>query len=60
MAKKNRSADAEYIASMCSEIAELAEQAEFDGGAYLLKIACLEFMKQQDRKDERAASSSNP
>jgi hypothetical protein len=38
-------ADAEYFASMCSELADLADRSGFDLGAYLLKMASLEFAK---------------
>jgi hypothetical protein len=34
---------ARYIASMCEELAKLAEPSGFDTGAYLLRMACLEF-----------------
>lgn len=34
---------ARYLASMCEELAKLAEQSGFDTGAYLLRMACLEF-----------------
>jgi len=43
MAEKDQQASAKYIASMCSELATLAERSGFDFGSYLLKIACLEF-----------------
>ena len=43
MAEQNQQANAKYIASMCSELATLAERNGFDFGSYLLKIACLEF-----------------
>jgi hypothetical protein len=34
---------ARYIAGMCEELAKLAEQGGFGTGAYLLRMACLEF-----------------
>lgn len=46
MPKKQKQASAEYFASMCNELAELAGQSGFDLGAYLLKMASLEFTKQ--------------
>ena len=53
---------ARYIASMCQQLAQLAEQSGFDTGAYLLRMASLEFTtfleftKQADhiRPDEMA------
>jgi hypothetical protein len=38
-------ASAEYFASMCDELAEMADRNGFDLGAYLLKMASLEFAK---------------
>ena len=58
MMDKTRRADAEYIASMCKELVELAEQNGFFVGAYLLKMACLEFAKQRDQLDKRTAGGS--
>lgn len=55
MANKSRRVAAEYIAGMCNELAQLAEQKGFHLGSYLLKMACLEFAKQQDRLDKRTA-----
>jgi hypothetical protein len=54
MAKKSKRVTAEYIAGKCSELADLADQNEFHLGSYLLKMACLEFTKQQDQLDRRA------
>ena len=45
MPRKNDRGSAEYFASMCNELAELADQSGFDLGAYLLKMASLEFAK---------------
>jgi len=51
MAKKSKRVTAEYIAGKCSE---LADQNGSHLGSYLLKMACLEFTKQQDQLDRRA------
>ena len=48
MAEKDQQANAEYIASLCNELAALAERSGFQTGSYLLKMACLEFTDQQD------------
>jgi hypothetical protein len=48
MAKKQRRASAEYFASLCDELATLAERNGFHTGSYLLKMACLEFTDRQD------------
>jgi hypothetical protein len=45
MPTKDDRASAEYFASMCNELAELADRSGFDLGAYLLKMASLEFVK---------------
>jgi hypothetical protein len=45
MPKKDSRASAEYFASMCNELAELADRSGFDLGAYLLKMASLEFAR---------------
>jgi len=45
MPRKNDPASAEYFAGMCDELAQLADQSGFDLGAYLLKMASLEFAK---------------
>ena len=58
MAKKSKRVAAEYIAGMCNELAELAEQKGFQLGSYLLKMACLEYAKQQDQLDKRASGGS--
>jgi hypothetical protein len=47
MTEKEQRASAEYIASLCNELATLAER-RFHAGSYLLKMACLEFADQQD------------
>ena len=49
LAKKGDRDNAEYIAGMCNELAELAKRSGFATGAYLLKMASLEFEKQQVR-----------
>lgn len=54
MAKKGERDSAEYIASMCNELAELAERSGFDTGAYLLKIAAVEFVDREARSERRA------
>ena len=46
MPSKNDRGSAEYFASMCHELALLADQSGFDLGAYLLQMASLEFAKQ--------------
>ena len=46
MPRKDTHATAEYFASMCEELADLAGRNGFDLGAYLLKMASLEFAKQ--------------
>jgi hypothetical protein len=46
--KEKKVDTAEYIASMCDELAGLAERNGFDTGAYLLRVALLEFAKQQE------------
>jgi len=43
---------AEYIASLCDELAELAKQRGFDTGAYLLRIAALEFSNQRAQLEQ--------
>jgi hypothetical protein len=47
-------ANAEYFASMCNELAELADRCGFGLGAYLLKMASLEFAKQQTAAERNA------
>lgn len=37
---------AEYIASMCGELAALGESKGFDTGVYLLRMAGVEFQEQ--------------
>jgi hypothetical protein len=39
---------AEYIASMCDELAKLADRNALPVGAYLLRVATLEFWNQQN------------
>jgi len=46
--KEDQVETAEYIASMCDGLADLAERNGFDTGAYLLRVALLEFAKQQE------------
>jgi hypothetical protein len=59
MAKKSKRVAAEYIAGMCHELADLAEQKGFQLGSYLLKMACLEFVKQHDQLNKRPAGRSS-
>ena len=59
MSKKSKRVAAEHMAASCHELAELAEQKGFYLGSYLLKMACLEFTKQQDQLDKRTAGSSS-
>jgi hypothetical protein len=54
---ESRRAEAEYIASMCSELADLAEKHGFGFGSYLLRMAHIEFKAQQDRSEGRTAAS---
>lgn len=39
---------AEELAEECANLARLSERSGFKTGAYLLKMACLEFMQQQE------------
>jgi hypothetical protein len=39
---------AQYLATRCVELVQQAERSGFKTGAYLLKMACLEFIEQQD------------
>jgi hypothetical protein len=48
MADESRRVCAEYLVSMCSELAKMAEHNEFSVGAALLKMASIEFLEQQD------------
>jgi hypothetical protein len=41
-----------YLATRCVELAQQAERSGFETGAYLLKMACLEFCEQQDRSEQ--------
>ena len=50
---------ARYLASMCEELAKLAEQSGFDAGAYLLRMACLEFAEIK-RKSELTLQGEAP
>jgi hypothetical protein len=50
-AKNYEAGTAEYIASMCDELADLAELSGFDTGAYLLRVTFLEFAKQQEHSE---------
>ena len=50
---------ARYIASMCEELAKLAEQSGFGTGAYLLRMACLEFAEIK-RKSELVLQGDVP
>jgi hypothetical protein len=60
MREKKQVVAAEYIASMCNELAALAQKNGFDFGAYLLRMACVEFAKQQDQPDKRATGRAQP
>ena len=44
---------AEYLAARCVELAQQAECSGFKTGAYLLKMACLEFCEQQADRSEQ-------
>lgn len=46
MTHDDRRSVAEYIASMCGELAALAERKEFNTGVYLLQMARAEFHDQ--------------
>ena len=50
---------ARYIGAMCEELAKLAEQSGFDSGAYLLRMACLEFAEIK-RKSELTLQGEAP
>ena len=50
---------ARYIASLCEELAKLAEQSGFGTGAYLLRMACLEFAEIK-RKSELTLQGDTP
>lgn len=43
MTHDDRRSVAEYVASMCAELAAMAEDKEFDTGVYLLQMARAEF-----------------
>lgn len=49
MSENDRRAVVEYIANMSEELALLAEGERIDMGAYLLRMASLEFRIQCDR-----------
>lgn len=53
MSESHCSTDAEYLASMCEELAHLAEQRGLAVGAYLLKMARLEFSRQEANTSEQ-------
>ncbi len=59
MAVENTQASAKYLASACVEPAQLAERGGFSTGAYLLKMACLEFAEQQDRLQQNTSRNLN-
>jgi len=52
MTEEGRRVSAEYSATRCVEVAQQAERSGFKTGAYLLKMACLEFCEQQDRSEQ--------
>jgi hypothetical protein len=52
MAEGDERVSAEYLATRCVELVQQAERSGFKTGAYLLKMACLEFFEQQDRSEQ--------
>ena len=50
------SADPEYLASLCKELATLADNAGFQTGAYLLRMAYAEFTDIQIQERSRAGT----
>jgi len=53
MARKLDTDCAEYLASLCKELAVLAQSNGFDTGSYLLTMASLEFSKQEEEAEKR-------
>lgn len=49
---------AEYIASMCEQLACLASQSGWQTGAYLLRMASLEFSNQHKQSEPSARSEA--
>ncbi len=47
--RDERRSNAEYIANMGAELARLAEKNGFNMGAYLLRVASLEFLQQHEK-----------
>lgn len=54
MPKAAERPSAKYLASMCKELAALAERDGFQTAAYLLEMAGLELEKQQQISDQSA------
>jgi hypothetical protein len=54
MPKPAEPASAKYLASLCKELAGLAERDGFLTAAYLLEMAGLELEKQQQVSNQRA------
>jgi hypothetical protein len=52
MTEGDERVSAEYLAARCVELAQQAKRSGFRTGAYLLKMACLEFYEQQDRVEQ--------
>ena len=48
MAEGEERVSPQYLAARCVELVQQAERSGFKTGAYLLKMACLEFFEQQD------------
>jgi hypothetical protein len=56
MTEPSRLSNAEYLACMCQELAAFAKKSGFDTGSYLLKIAFLEFVQQQQAIEHNGKS----
>lgn len=59
MTSRGSNSTADYLATMCDQLAALAEQDGLEVGAYLLKMARLEFAEQAEA-DLPPATRTNP
>jgi hypothetical protein len=60
MRQDERRKNAEYIASMCNELAVMAGANGFDFGSRLLRMSCVEFTEQQENLSPGKAGRQQP
>ncbi len=59
MTEKDPRVVADYVLSMCADLAVMAEDAGFDMGAYLLRMACYELQTQSLELGGRVAAKKS-